>query len=51
MSQSVRSITSSLLKKLYQKNTQYKVQPLSKIRRFENPEDPEWGGARLCMML
>ena len=27
------------------------MRPLSKIRRFENPEDPEWGGPRLCMML
>ena len=51
VSQSARSITSSLLSKLYQKNMEFTIQPLSRLHYLENSEDPHWGGARLCMML
>ena len=51
VSQSARSITSSLLSKLYQKNMEFTVQPLSRLRHLENSKDLHWGGARLRMML
>jgi hypothetical protein len=33
------------------KNGEYEVQSLQRIRKFGAPEDSEWGGARLRMML
>jgi integrase len=51
VSQSVRSITSSLLAKLHQKNNEFSVVPLNRLRSLENSEDSQWGGARLRMML
>jgi hypothetical protein len=51
VAQSVRSISSLLLKKLYEKNNKYSVQPLSRMRRLESSEEVEWGGGRLRMML
>ena len=51
VSQSARSITSTLLAKLYEMNNRYTVQPLSRMRRRGDSEDIQWGGARLRMML
>jgi len=51
VSQSARSITPLLLKRLYEKNKSVVVKPLIRIRRFENSENIEWGGGRLRMML
>ena len=42
---------SSLLSKLYQKNMEFTIQPLSRLWHLENSEDLRWGGARLHMML
>jgi integrase len=44
-------MTSSLLAKLYQKNNEFSIQPLARLRRLDSSEDSQWGGARLRMML
>jgi len=51
VSQSVRSITSSLLAKLHENNREFSVVPLNRLRSLEISEDTQWGGARLRMML
>jgi integrase len=51
----VRSLTSSDLAKLYQKNSEFQIQTISRKRRREISEseslNQHWGGARLRMML
>ena len=44
-------MTSSLLAKLYHKNNEFSVQPLARLRRLDDSEDMQWGGARLRLML
>jgi hypothetical protein len=44
-------MTSSLLAALYHKNNEFSVQPLARLRRFDDSEDMQWGEARLHLML